>query len=93
MPARKAAPARNVIECVTGHSLRLFDGVYRKLLEADASCPKRSRIALLIQRILQAAKGVLRLAFCLVALAVSLKLDVTEHLADGFLDGALSLLD
>ena len=55
------------------------------------SWPGHSR-ALLLQRILQAADGVLDLAFDLVALAFSGQLDVTEGLAGRFLDGALGLL-
>jgi hypothetical protein len=46
----------------------------------------------LLQGILQAADDVLDLACRLVALAVSLKLGVTQELASSFLDGPLDLL-
>jgi hypothetical protein len=49
-------------------------------------------VALLLQRILQAADGVLDLAFNLVALAFGFQLGVTDDLAGRFLDCALGLL-
>ena len=56
------------------------------------SWPGHSRGALLLQRILQAADGVLDLALYFVALAFGDQLAVTEGLADRFLEGALGLL-
>ena len=49
------------------------------------------RVPLLLQRILQAADGILDLAFDLVAFAFGGKLGVTDGLAGRFLDGALGL--
>jgi hypothetical protein len=49
--------------------------------------PVQGAQGLRLLRILQAANGGLRLAFGLVAFAVSLKLGVTECLVGDFLDG------
>jgi hypothetical protein len=48
-------------------------------------------VALLLLHILQAADGVLSLAFDLVILAIGDQLGITELLAGRFLDGALGL--